>query len=166
MIVLIHRHVSDFKSLRSVDLTFPREAGILVVGNNEAGKLTLFESVVLALYGDALIYEETGARGRGRIDTTINYAADSANVLLGLDVDGTGDQAHDPAQRSAGGGATDGVGLGRRLPTSRHSTAACSRSSTTWTRMRCSTRASWSGKSSGGWRNWVVMSARRRWRTC
>lgn len=89
MIILAHLSVRNFKSLREVDLSFPRRGSILVEGLNEAGKSTLFESVFIGLYGEPLIAEETGARGRGRFDSVINYRSDMASIALTLDVDGT-----------------------------------------------------------------------------
>jgi DNA repair exonuclease SbcCD ATPase subunit len=89
MITLAHLSVRNFKSLREVDLSFPRRGSILVEGFNEAGKSTLFESVFVGLYGEPLIAEETGARGRGRFDSVINYRSDTASIVLTLDVDGT-----------------------------------------------------------------------------
>src|SRR4051794_16250492 len=87
MIILKRLQVRSFKSLHTIDLVFPRQGSILVEGHNEAGKSTLFESVYFALYGEPLVGEETGERGRARFDSVINYVADSATVVLSLDVD-------------------------------------------------------------------------------
>lgn len=89
MITLSRLRVRNFKSLRNIDLSFPQQGSILVEGLNEAGKSTLFESVYMALYGEPLVAEETGARGRGRFDSAINYRAQEALIALTLDVDGT-----------------------------------------------------------------------------
>ena len=89
MIILSRLQVRNFKSLRAIDLVFPREASILVEGLNESGKSTLFKSVYFALYGEPLVAEETGSRGRARYDSAIHYEADQALVALDLDVDGT-----------------------------------------------------------------------------
>ncbi len=88
MITLAHLRVRNYKSLRDIDLSFPRRASILVEGLNEAGKSTLFESVYVALYGEPLVAEETAARGRGRFDSAINYRTDQAVIALTLDVNG------------------------------------------------------------------------------
>src|SRR4051794_29344522 len=89
MIILTRLQVRNFKSLREVDLAFPRTASILVEGHNEAGKSTLFEAVYFALYGEPLITEETAERGRASFVSAINYVADAATVALDLDLDGT-----------------------------------------------------------------------------
>ncbi len=89
MIILSRLQVRNFKSLRAIDLVFPREASILVEGLNESSKSTLFELVYFALYGEPLVAEETGSRGRARYDSAIHYEADQALVALDLDVDGT-----------------------------------------------------------------------------
>lgn len=89
MIILSRLQIRDFRSLRHIDLRFPRQASILVEGLNEAGKSSLFEAVYFALYGEPLVAEEGGQRGRPRHDSAINYRADQAVVALTLDVDGT-----------------------------------------------------------------------------
>ncbi len=89
MIILSRLQIRDFRSLRSIDLRFPRQASILVEGLNEAGKSSLFEAVYFALYGEPLVAEEAGQRGRSRQDNAINYRAEKATVILTLDVDGT-----------------------------------------------------------------------------
>src|SRR5438045_3259287 len=89
MLTLSRLQLSDFRSLRHVDLRFPRQASILVEGLNEAGKSSLFEAVYFALYGEPLVSEDSGPRGRARYDSAINYRAERAAVILTLDVDGT-----------------------------------------------------------------------------
>jgi DNA repair exonuclease SbcCD ATPase subunit len=61
----------------------------LIEGLNEAGKSTLFEAIYFALYGEPLVAEETGTTGRGQYASVINYHADQATVVLGLEVEGT-----------------------------------------------------------------------------
>src|SRR5947199_10007817 len=89
MITLSRLQVRNYKSLRDVDITFPKQGSILVEGNNEAGKSTLFEAVYFALYGVPLVAEELGQQGRRAYDSAILYGADNATVSLALDVDGT-----------------------------------------------------------------------------
>ncbi|HEX6608983.1 MAG TPA: AAA family ATPase, partial [Chloroflexia bacterium] len=89
MIILTRLQVNHFKSLQNIDLVFPRQGSILVEGLNEAGKSTLFEAVYCALYGEPLVGEETGNRGRAAYDGAIRYHADAAWLRLELDVAGT-----------------------------------------------------------------------------
>lgn len=89
MIILTRLQVHHFKSLQSIDLAFPRQGSILVEGLNEAGKSTLFEAVYCALYGEPLVGEDSGNRGRASYDGAICYHATEAQVRLELDVAGT-----------------------------------------------------------------------------
>lgn len=89
MIILTRLQVHNYKSLREIDLTFPKQGSILVEGNNETGKSTLFESVYFALYGQPLEAEDVNTRGRKRHDTAIAYGQYNATVSLTLDVSGT-----------------------------------------------------------------------------
>jgi len=62
MITLKRLKAENFKALRSIDLTFPTQGSVLIEGQNEAGKSTLFEAVYVALYGKPLVGEENMAR--------------------------------------------------------------------------------------------------------
>lgn len=85
MILLETLQVESFKSLRRLELRFPRTASVLVEGLNEAGKSSLFESIYFALYGAPLVTETA----RGGTDEVLRYGSDVCTVALTLDVDGT-----------------------------------------------------------------------------
>jgi DNA repair exonuclease SbcCD ATPase subunit len=82
VIRLQHLRVTNFKSLRDIDLAFPRAGSVLIEGLNESGKSTLFEAVYFALYGRPLVME-------AGIESTIRYGAQQSFVELGLSVDAT-----------------------------------------------------------------------------
>src|SRR6266516_6608588 len=82
MIILKHLHAENFKSLSAVDITFPERGSVLIDGQNEAGKSTLFEAVYVALYGKPLVGEETVARQ----DEVIQHGQASAIVQLAFSV--------------------------------------------------------------------------------
>lgn len=62
MITLKRLEATNFKSLRSVTLVFPKHGTVLIEGHNEAGKSTLFEAVYVALYGKPLVGEDKQAK--------------------------------------------------------------------------------------------------------
>lgn len=78
MILLRRLRVHALKQLRNVDLWFPRQGSILIEGQNESGKSTIFEAVYFALYGAALVGEER----RATLDDLIPHDATLANVEL------------------------------------------------------------------------------------
>jgi len=82
MIILKYLRANNFKSLRSVQLHFPERGSVLIEGQNEAGKSTLFEAVYVALYGKPLVGEETVARQ----DEVIQHGQTSALVQLAFNV--------------------------------------------------------------------------------
>ncbi len=82
MIILKYLRANNFKSLRSVHLLFPERGSVLIEGQNEAGKSTLFEAVYVALYGKPLVGEETVARQ----DEVIQHGQASAIVQLAFSV--------------------------------------------------------------------------------
>jgi len=82
MIILKYLRANNFKSLRSVHLLFPERGSVLIEGQNEAGKSTLFEAVYVALYGKPLVGEETVARQ----DEVIQHGQTSAIVQLAFSV--------------------------------------------------------------------------------
>lgn len=87
MILLDHLTIRHFKALRDVQLVFPRRASILIEGLNESGKSSLFEAIVLALFGAPLIVEETGGPGRGKTESVITYGQSQATIQLGITID-------------------------------------------------------------------------------
>jgi len=86
MIRLERLRVEGFKRLTSIDLFFPAQCQVLIEGQNEAGKSTLFESIYLALYGDALVKRGSG---RGQISSAIRHGLSEAFVALTLSVGDT-----------------------------------------------------------------------------
>ena len=54
MITVERLTVVRYKRLRKVDIVFPDRASILIEGNNEAGKSTLFEAIHFGLFGEHL----------------------------------------------------------------------------------------------------------------
>ena len=78
MILLKRLQVRALKQLRDIDIHFPRRGSILVEGQNEAGKSTLFEAVYFALYGSALTGEDT----RATLDDLIPHGLSAAHVAL------------------------------------------------------------------------------------
>lgn len=78
MIILKHLHAENFKSLSAVDITFPERGSVLIDGQNEAGKSTLFEAVYVALYGKPLVGEDS----RARLEEVIQYGQSKAIVQL------------------------------------------------------------------------------------
>jgi DNA repair exonuclease SbcCD ATPase subunit len=79
MIKLERLQVEGFKRLSGIDLSFPSRCCVLIEGQNEAGKSTLFESIYYALYGDALVKR---GGGRGRIDSAIRHGLSEAFAAL------------------------------------------------------------------------------------
>ena len=86
MIKLERLHVEGFKRLSGIDLSFPSRCCVLIEGQNEAGKSTLFESIYFALYGDALVKR---GGGRGRINSAIRHGLSEAFVALTMSVGDT-----------------------------------------------------------------------------
>jgi exonuclease SbcC len=86
MIRLEWLRVEGFKRLAGIDLSFPAQCQVLIEGQNEAGKSTLFESIYFALYGDALV--KRGSR-RGQISSVIRHGLSEAFVALTLSVGDT-----------------------------------------------------------------------------
>ena len=78
MIILKHLQAENFKSLSSVDLTFPERGSVLIEGQNESGKSTLFEAVYVALYGKPLVAEDS----RIRQEQVVQYGQARAIVQL------------------------------------------------------------------------------------
>jgi DNA repair exonuclease SbcCD ATPase subunit len=78
VIILKHLRAENFKSLSAVDITFPERGSVLIDGQNEAGKSTLFEAVYVALYGKPLVGEDN----RARLEEVIQYGQSKAIVQL------------------------------------------------------------------------------------
>ncbi|RLE65237.1 MAG: hypothetical protein DRJ38_04135 [Thermoprotei archaeon] len=77
MVVLEKLEVRNFRKL-NLSITFPK--GMLIIkGPNEAGKSTVLEAILYALFGKTL---------RGTKDLAVNHRADSARVKLIFSVDG------------------------------------------------------------------------------
>ena len=96
MIILKQLRVENFKLLRKVEITFPRQGSVLVEGLNESGKSTLFESIFYALYGVPLVTE---GRGKGNLDSVIRYGADAMSVDLSVEVDQAELEVHRAVRR-------------------------------------------------------------------
>lgn len=83
MIKLERLRVESFKRLSGIDLSFPARCCVLIEGQNEAGKSSLFESIYFALYGDALVKR---GGGRGLIGSTVCHGVSEAFVALTLSI--------------------------------------------------------------------------------
>ena len=86
MIKLERLRVEGFKHLSGIDLSFPSRCCVLIEGQNEAGKSTLFESIYFALYGDALVKRGGGG---GRINSAVRHSLSEAFVALTVSVGDT-----------------------------------------------------------------------------
>ena len=58
MILLRRLRIHALKHLRDIDIWFPRHGSVLIEGQNESGKSTLFEAIYFALYGAPLVGED------------------------------------------------------------------------------------------------------------
>lgn len=79
MITLQRLTVVRYKRLRMVDMVFPDRASILIEGNNEAGKSTLFEAIHFGIFGEHL--------GGCKHAEAIPYDAGSAGVIVVIRID-------------------------------------------------------------------------------
>lgn len=86
MIKLERLHVESFKRLSGIDLSFPARCCVLIEGQNEAGKSSLFESIYFALYGDALVKR---GGGRGQIASAVCHGVSEAFVALTISIGDT-----------------------------------------------------------------------------
>ena len=78
MIVLKRLRIHAFKHTRDVEIWFPRRGSLLIEGQNEAGKSTLFEAVYFGLYGSPLVGEDT----RATLEDLIPHGGTSASIEL------------------------------------------------------------------------------------
>jgi exonuclease SbcC len=83
MILLRHLRIEAFKHLRNIDLWFPRQGSVLIEGHNESGKSTLFEAIYFALYGKALVGEDSGAPS---LEALVPHGESRALVYLAVQV--------------------------------------------------------------------------------
>ncbi len=79
MILLRRLRIDAFKHLRNIDLWFPRQGSVLIEGHNESGKSTLFEAIYFALYGKALVGEDSGAPS---LEALVPHGESHARVQL------------------------------------------------------------------------------------
>ena len=79
MILLRHLRIDTFKHLRNIDLWFPRQGSVLIEGHNESGKSTLFEAIYFALYGRALVGEDSGVPS---LEALVPHGESHARVQL------------------------------------------------------------------------------------
>ena len=63
-----------------IDLTFPTSGTLLIEGQNEAGKSTLFEAIFYALYGKV--------PGDGDVISAIRYGCETMEVTLDYSIEG------------------------------------------------------------------------------
>ena len=83
MITLGELQITNFKRIRSLCITFPRQGTILVEGPNESGKSTLFEAIYFALYGQPIVTETN----RKSLDDLITYGENQLRVKLSVHTD-------------------------------------------------------------------------------
>ncbi|MEO7001223.1 MAG: AAA family ATPase, partial [Ktedonobacterales bacterium] len=80
MILLQRLRVKALKHLRDIDLRFPQHGAILIEGQNESGKSTLFEAIYFALYGAPLVSEES----RQSLQSLLPHSGGPAEVALNV----------------------------------------------------------------------------------
>ena len=89
MILLEALHIRSFKALKAIDLIFPARGSVLVEGWNESGKSSLFEAIIVALYGSPLITDDAAGSGRRQAESVITYGQTEAIIQLVVNVNGT-----------------------------------------------------------------------------
>ena len=77
MVILKSIEIENFRRIRNLSLEFP-EGVIIIKGPNEAGKSTILEAVLYALFGETM---------RGLKDLAINHNSDRASIRLTFSVD-------------------------------------------------------------------------------
>ncbi|HEY3283583.1 MAG TPA: AAA family ATPase [Armatimonadota bacterium] len=83
MILLRRLRARNFKQLADLHIRFPEQGAILIEGDNEAGKSSLFEAVFFALYGRTLLSDQDYTLSELR-----RYSTEELTVELELTVDG------------------------------------------------------------------------------
>lgn len=78
MVILKSIEIENFRRIRRLSLEFP-EGVIIIKGPNEAGKSTILEAVLYALFGETM---------RGLKDLAISHGSDRASVKLTFSVNG------------------------------------------------------------------------------
>ena len=82
MIILERLAITRFKGVRGVAFELPERGAILIEGNNEAGKSTLFEAIHFAMYGRTLA---------GSLGDAIPHDANDVEVALRVRIDRPGE---------------------------------------------------------------------------
>ena len=85
MIILERLAITRFKGVRGVALNLPERGAILIEGNNEAGKSTLFEAIHFAMYGRTLA---------GTLADAVPHDANDVEVSVRVRIDRPG-EPHD-----------------------------------------------------------------------
>ncbi len=78
MVILKRIEIENFRRIKSLSLEFP-EGVMIIKGPNEAGKSTILEAVLYALFGETM---------RGLKDLAINHNSDRASIKLTFSVNG------------------------------------------------------------------------------
>jgi DNA repair exonuclease SbcCD ATPase subunit len=86
MILLRRLRITAFKHLRNIDLWLPRRGSVLIEGHNESGKSTLFEAIYFALYGRALVGEDSG---NPSLEALLPHGESRAQVHLAIQAGAT-----------------------------------------------------------------------------
>ncbi len=78
--------LSNFKSFRQADLAFPESGLIGIIGANGAGKSTIFEAVLFALYGqvplDKELLRHAGATAKEPVTVELRFAVRGEEYLV------------------------------------------------------------------------------------
>ncbi|HOP94788.1 MAG: SMC family ATPase [Dictyoglomaceae bacterium] len=83
MIKLASLKLANFKQYEKAEIDFPDQGRILIKGKNEAGKSTIFEAIVFALFGEPIYVGNSDKDNRN----LIRFNADSTTVELIIKTD-------------------------------------------------------------------------------
>jgi len=83
MIRIKSLELKNFKRYEYAKLDFPSKGRFLIRGKNEAGKSSLFEAIVFALFGKPVYLNQRSVKD------LINFSATKASVILTLEIDET-----------------------------------------------------------------------------